>query len=50
MAVISDFIFHRIWNSKNRHNKTHAKIRFDISKVTVGIATYGDLNVLTLKL
>lgn len=47
MTFISNYIHHRKWNKLNRHNGTHAATRFDISKVSVGKATYGDLHVLT---
>lgn len=47
MSIIADFIFHKRWKYRNKHNETYAKTKFDISKVTVGKATYGELNVLT---
>ena len=47
MDLLKKYLFHRKWNRRNRHNFTHAKNLFDIDKVSVGIATYGELNVLT---
>lgn len=44
---VKHYLFERKWKKKNRHNGTYAVNVFDMTKVEVGIYTYGGVNVLT---
>lgn len=37
----------KLWREKNKHNETERLNKFDIEKVSVGVGTYGGLNVQT---
>ena len=44
---VKHYLFKRKWKKKNQHNGTYAVNVFDMTKVEVGIYTYGGVNVLT---
>lgn len=45
LARINKYIMNKKWKKKNAHNQTYIGNIFDFNKVSVGRATYGELNV-----